>query len=177
MPTDDDAPSHIANVPEIPSSVKGAPSHLRPVIRKRQNSESAKRSRQRRKEAARRFYQRFDQQCQRISSLEKRVAQLTDLVKQRQKMADEESDSLAEEQQETHTPTQQEKPIFSTSNEKPGHIGAMDIIEQPVQAPHPPDLSGDGAISFEQDLEALLDSCIPIQYGIDESFCLDAPFY
>lgn len=67
----------------IPSSVKGAPAHLRPVIRKRQNSESAKRSRQRRKVATNRFYDHFDQQCQRISALEKRVAQLNDLVKKK----------------------------------------------------------------------------------------------
>lgn len=177
MPADDDASiGGKGNVPDVPNSVKGAPVHLRQVIRKRQNSESAKRSRQRRKEAASRFYQRFDQQCQRISTLEKRVSQLTDLVKQRQKMEDEEVDAADEQQQETQTAAQQEKPILSISNEKAGSAVALDIMDQPVLVHHPPDLSSDGAIAFEEDLEALLDSCLQNQYYVDGSRCLEAPF-
>lgn len=93
--------AHVSH--NIPQSVKGAPEHLRQVIRKRQNSESAKRSRQRRKIATKAFYERFDDQCKRLEALESKVAVLAEMVRIKRQAEAEAAEHAQQAPPQAHT--------------------------------------------------------------------------
>ncbi len=66
--------------PALPQSVRGAPEHLKPAIRKKQNSEAAKRSRERRKNKIAAVFDCYHESAATIATLKARVAQLTRLI-------------------------------------------------------------------------------------------------
>lgn len=62
---------------DLPRSLRNAPLELRPAIRRRQNSESARRCRERKREEEKQIEQRFRNQESRLSSLEQKLDCLT----------------------------------------------------------------------------------------------------
>lgn len=143
--------------PVLPHSVKGAPAHLRTVIRKRQNSESAKRSRLRRKEAAVRFYQRFEAHCRRIQILEAKVAQL--------------AAQLVSEEENTHDHQQiEEKEKIIPKKEDVCQPNQQDQLV--IQGPFPDEMK-----AFQADLDALLDSCVDSRLEQHSEEDLDEPLW
>eukprot|EP00171_Calliarthron_tuberculosum_P019540 IDg19540t1 len=64
-----------------PHSVRGAPEHLRAAIRRRQNSESAKRTRVREKEDYRYLLELYQSHLSQISELEERVEALAQVLR------------------------------------------------------------------------------------------------
>lgn len=74
-----DSQSHSA-AEDMPRSVRGAPAHLKAAIRKRQNSEAARRSRERRKEVYRALFDKFQEHTRQIAALEARVDSLLHVI-------------------------------------------------------------------------------------------------
>lgn len=70
-------PAQSLTLADVPSSVRGAPVELRRIIRKRQNSESAKRCRQRKKLETARAQEEMHSQAARLHSLEAAVTRLS----------------------------------------------------------------------------------------------------
>lgn len=73
---------------ELPKSVRNAPPELRPLIRRRQNNESAKRSRERKKEEQEEMQKMFEANSVRIDRLEKAVGELEAEVEARKNNKD-----------------------------------------------------------------------------------------
>lgn len=71
---------------DLPRSVRNAPADLRPAIRRRQNNESAKRSREKKREEDAEMQEVFDQNSERIQQLEKQVDDLTTMLSVKRSM-------------------------------------------------------------------------------------------
>lgn len=69
--------SHLTQYGDLPRSVRNAPQELRAEIRRRQNTESARRGRQRQREELEDIQRKIQANADRIGVLEKRVEELT----------------------------------------------------------------------------------------------------
>lgn len=140
------------------------------------NEQSAKRSRLRRKEAAKVFYQRFDDQCARLSALEKEVAELIDLVR---KQSDASSEGDDDTRTEITSPLPKETALMDLEKSEPSLIqlpvhthvaeegrSVLHAMEAAVDTDSPTVdecAASTSHLRFEDDLEALLDTCIHSQ--------------
>lgn len=76
VPSSSPSPPPTANTASLPDSVRGAPEELKPAIRKKQNKESARRSRRRRKELVSSLSRSLEMLLQRSADVEARVSHI-----------------------------------------------------------------------------------------------------